>query len=145
MLKPHFFHRTTISKTNLSKTSFLPLAISSFYYFQYILDPSILLHHLYTWLGISSLSLRCTSFLSSRTSAIPIPLISYPLPLSIAASLNSPFLTPFSSISIPRLSVFLSALLLNHTYFMPMTLNFSSPTFLRTQSAIISDLQSTIF
>ena len=46
------------------------------------LDHSILLHHISTWYGISSISLQWfTSYLSSRTSAIP-PHISISSPLT---------------------------------------------------------------
>ena len=96
------------------------------------LDHFILLHRLSTWFDLSSHAYQLlTSYLSSHISAVAFPLIFLLLPLYIMASHEAHFLAPIFSISIPKLSALSSALILHHTYFIVMTYNFSSPSFLK--------------
>ena len=110
------------------------------------LDHSILLHRLSTWFGISSVSLQWfTSYLSSRTSTVGIPLHSSPSsPLTCGVPQGS-VLAQFFSIFIRLLFALLSVLLLSLTYLQyaddtQLFISFVPKNF----SSAINNLQSTI-
>ena len=108
------------------------------------LDHSILLHHLFTWFGISSVSLQWfTSYLSSRTSTVGIPPHSSPSsPLSCGVPQSSVLGPVLSNLYTTHLSS-LSSVVFSHLLYADDTQLFTSfvP---KNVSSAINNLQSTI-
>ena len=96
------------------------------------LDHSILLYHLSTWFGISSVSLQWfTSYISFRTYTVGIHPHSFLHPLLPVEFHKAPFSAQFFSIFMPLLLALSSVLLLSLTSYMLMTHNSSYLLFLK--------------